>query len=206
MRTLAWLLAGWLVATTWASGEILQGSASPDGRYAIEQAGRDEYYFYDLAKKERQEPLLEMDSEDHITNVSFDEIRWKRDDSAVAMVIFYGSKMCGVRVYGRDGKGPLALLKVDSPIALEVFEKKSPKVRRFSPDYDEYALGNWRSNGSLSGLAGTYSQSGKGGTTFLVEFSVAVKGQTAIVEETLLGKYPGEIWVKAVEKWRRAGK
>src|SRR4051794_4472332 len=97
---------------------VLQDTQSPDKKLAIAEIGRD-YYFVDVENHRRLGSVIPSQQRGHITNVRIEDVSWNKGSNAVALALYYGTKVGGVLLYERGANGEFEPLVCNCPDPFE---------------------------------------------------------------------------------------
>ena len=215
MKFPVWLVACAIAFTFAARADIIPGSYSPDKRFAIAEIDGD-YCIIETAHHRQLGSVIPLSQESKdgqvaISNIDIQEIRWTKDESKVAFVLYYGTKLGELLICQRDAKGKYKLVDFHYPDALEFYKHTFPKYRNLDNNggNDEFHAGHWINNDTINLISGEAADVEKKDDShvtyhFLVGFKVTISSEKASVSKVSpAGVVIGDDDDDAVAAWEK---
>jgi len=132
--------------------EALKNTLSPDGRIAIRKTNNGDFEFFDVSSQRGLGLILRPEG---LRNVSF-VASWNSDESDVALLMYYGTKLSTLMIFQRTDSGTLVRRDFEMTDPIKLFQKKHgsrPFAKNESGPMDNH-VGPWIAKNTIRLIAG----------------------------------------------------
>lgn len=165
----------------------VEGTASKDGQFCVGQkrtVDQQFYRFIDCSSKQELGRVFPENQEGEISNVHMLS-SWSKDNTRVALLVYYGTKLNEVLVFARNTSGAFEPVEFEWPDSVSVWERKN-KTKwnlRYATGYGENSLGPWISENTIRLIAGEAKESDGAVRYILAPFRLVVRGKRGYVRD-----------------------